>query len=130
MNEPRFDPNRPYGTIHPPLASGAMIEQDGHHFTGSMHYIAPTNPDGAARAAGASAPASPSAEPSSQQDTSTTASDDIDLQAWAMRVTNYPFFSVKAAVKERYPGIDAQSTRTIMDGLISVGVVTREQAKR
>jgi len=55
---------------------------------------------------------------------------EIDLAAWAKNEANYAFFSVRKVVSEQYPDIDTATTKSIVAGLITHGVVSEEDARR
>lgn len=53
-----------------------------------------------------------------------------NLVAWAKGEMAYPFFQISKHVKAVHPGIVTTNTKTIIEGLISAGVVRAEDAKR
>lgn len=151
MSTPRFDRRAPHGTIHPPY-NGALYEQGGHFFgvdgvylfSGEgagqaapqapaansrfgMKQLAPVEPV-AAPEAPAAAPAAEEAPVVPQEPAAVPGQP--DLVAWAKGDVNYPFYQVSKYVKATYPHIVLTNTKTIVEGLVSAGVVAAADAKR
>lgn len=152
MTNPRFDKNRSFGSIHPPV-DGAMFEQDGCYFSGAGEFLRRVGQEPAARVqeeAGAPAPVPPAPEvdpkleaepvmvaPVAKTETETNkivaaalSAAGVDLAAWARGEANYPFFSVKKQAAGEYPDLDVSNTKTIVAGLVAAGIVAEADVKR
>lgn len=118
---PRFNPNRPHGTIHPPT-DGAWYEQDGMLFNKDGKLV--SDPSRAAK----SAPAEAADE--ADKDVSNPPVAEIDLAAWAKKEVNYPFFSVAKAAADQFPGSNPSNSQEVLELLVQNGVVTAEEVAR
>jgi hypothetical protein len=128
MTKPRLDREDPaLGSISPPF-NGAHFFLHGHYFGVQGDYLFSDE--------GASAGAKEKAAPVASSDTPEAKkvppaeSEPVDLRAWAMKDKNYPFFAVKKAVSEQFPGAATTNTATIVAALVEAGVVTELEAVR
>lgn len=127
MTTPRLDRDDPsLGTISPPF-NGAHFFLRGHYFGVQGEYLFS---DGGASAGGKveAAPVASSDTPEAKKEAKEP--EPVDLRAWAMKEKNYPFFAVKKAVSEQFPGVAVTNTESIVTALVEAGVVTELEAVR
>lgn len=150
MSTPRFDKNRPYGTVSPPWHK-AQLHQDGCFFSaqGDFLFREGEDPENAGETeVEASAPASPPAVPAPQKAASSAldkadpkppappeiappanveASGDVDLAAWAKGEIKYPFFAVKKAAAVILPDAPLGNAASIKIALIGAGIIGKDE---
>ncbi|MBT1154372.1 hypothetical protein J1C56_02075 [Aminobacter anthyllidis] len=141
MTNPRFDANRPFGSIHPPY-NGAMYEQDSCFFSGSYEFLFREGQQEPARVqekAGAPAPVPPAPQQAPKVEAPVVVApvaktepvkDGVDLAAWARGEAKYAFFSIKKEVAAAYPSIETTNAASIVAGLVAAGVVAEADVKR
>lgn len=119
---PRFNPNRPHGTIHPPT-DGAWIDQNGCLFDKDGNFL---RRHGSEPAKAAPAEDDDDDKPDDQK----PQAPEIDLAAWAKKEQNYPFFSVAKAAADQFPGSNPSNAQEVTELLVQNGVVTAEEVAR
>lgn len=124
MAAPRFDPTRPFGTIHPPL-EGAFYEQNGVLYDNEMQFL--RDPAAKEAAKPASAPRTAPAKPAVVEP---EGNGEVDLAAWARKEKHYAFFTVKAAIVEKFPGAEVTDTKSAVAVLVEKGVLPAEEVGR
>lgn len=54
----------------------------------------------------------------------------LDLVGWAQGKVNYPFFQVKKAYSDAFPGTANGDQKAILDGLVAAGVIEQDEVNR
>ena len=122
--KPRFDRNDPNcGTIYPPY-EGASFYLNGHYFDVLGNYLRSDKAvDVFAGETEVAAPVAASQSPEASASRNSASSDDVDFVAWYNGDVKYPFFTVKKAAQQRFPGAEVNNTAAIRAAVEAAGLV-------